>query len=88
VDSVFHTHPHGGLPSTPTTSSSRDPNQSDTGSAGQSNKDIYVITDKGLTRAPAGGPANANFKKNSPWIVQGINIDDWLGTLKKMCSPQ
>jgi RHS repeat-associated protein len=88
VDSVFHTHPHGGLPSTPTTSSSRDPNQSDTGSAGQSNKDIYVITDKGLSRAPAGGPANADFKKNSPWIVQGKNIDDWLGKLKKMCSPQ
>ncbi|MGI0085836.1 MAG: hypothetical protein ACREBQ_12215, partial [Nitrososphaerales archaeon] len=86
---IFHTHPSGGgyygLPSTPSNHAGEGPG--DTVSAIQANKDIYVISDQGLSKAPANGPRNPKYNKNnSPWIVQGNGVNDWLKKLKKKCS--
>jgi len=86
-NSVFHTHPPGtsGLPSTPKNNAGGNPN-GDTGNAVASQTDIYVISDKGLSEAPASGPRNPTYnKQNSPWIVQGNGIDKWLPKLQKKC---
>lgn len=82
---LFHTHPSNGLPSTASSHGGEGPG--DTVSAIQANKDIYVISDQGLSKAPANGIPNPKYdKNNSPWIIQGNGIDDWLGKLKKKCS--
>ncbi|MGB2677250.1 MAG: RHS repeat-associated core domain-containing protein [Candidatus Acidiferrum sp.] len=85
---IFHTHPPGtsGLPSTPGNNAGENAS-GDTGSAVDSGKDIYVISDQGLSRAPANGPRDPKYNKNnSPWVVQGNGIDIWLPKLKKNCN--
>jgi RHS repeat-associated protein len=81
-DSTFHTHPTGtsGLPSTPSNHAGGGPG--DSASAAASGKDIYVISDQGLSVAPGNGNRNG---KDDIWIIQGNGIDDWLKKLKKKC---
>ncbi|MGB9236802.1 MAG: RHS repeat-associated core domain-containing protein [Terriglobales bacterium] len=88
---VFHTHPDGtsGQPSTPSDTAGPEGSLGDTGSAVKNTTDIYVISNQGLAKAPATGPANPKWgKDNSPWIVQGNGVRDWLKKLKKMCGPK
>jgi hypothetical protein len=84
---IFHTHPRGdpGYPSTPSNNAGENSN-GDTGMAVEAGKDIYVISDRGLSEAPATGPRNPKYDKhNSPWIVQANGIDGLLKKLKQKC---
>ena len=84
---LFHTHPPGtsGLPSSPN-NTSLPGGVGDTGAAIANNTDIFVISDQGLSKAPAAGPLKPKYNKNnSPWIVRGNGIDDWMKKLKKKC---
>ena len=84
---IFHTHPAGssGLPSTASNHAGEGPG--DTVSAIKTGKDIYVISDQGLSEAPLNGVPNPKYgKNNSPWIVQGNGIDKWLPKLQKQCN--
>jgi RHS repeat-associated protein len=85
----FHTHPPGstGLPSTESNHAGEG-EKGDTLSAVKSGRDIYVISDNGLSVAKPGDGPNPNYGKNSPWIVQGNGINDWMKKLKAMCGPQ
>jgi hypothetical protein len=82
---VFHTHPEGdpGTPSTPKTTMGEMP---DTTSAIKSGVNIYVISWYGLSMASPTGPLEPKYgKNNSPWIIQGNGIQDWLKKLKNKC---
>jgi RHS repeat-associated protein len=88
---IFHTHPGSsstsGWPSTPSNNAGEGAS-GDTGAAIAKQTDIYVISNSGLAKAPANGPKDPTYdnKNNSPYIVQGKDIGDWMKTLKTKCN--
>jgi hypothetical protein len=85
---TFHTHPWGtfGLPSTPSNTAGRKSN-GDTGTAINQKADVYVISENGLSRAPANGDRNPHYLKDDPhWIIRGGGFEDWFKKLQIQCT--
>jgi RHS repeat-associated protein len=82
---TFHTHPDDGDPSTE--SNHEGEKGSDAQSSVNAKQDVYVISNGGLAvTQPSDGPDPKWGKDNSPWIIQGKNIDDWMKKLKDLCA--